>query len=227
MKKILLFGCFLLGLQSIAQKNTQIEPTVKVVDSLYREDHFYIGISHLHNMDTPEGYNQNKISLGFKAGFLRDIPISKNRKWAIAPGVGIALQNINNNLLVINPKTNDYLIEKTFNSNSQRYWALEIPLEFRWRSSTIGSHKFWRIYTGIKYSYIYSYYTNYSGYYGEISYKNDPNINKNLFTTYLATGFNTWNLQIGYTFTPFYKDNVGIKNLGFKSLHLGLMFYIL
>ncbi|WP_372472767.1 outer membrane beta-barrel protein [Capnocytophaga sp. ARDL2] len=228
MKKIVGITCLFLSFAGIAQKKDKpIEPTVKVVDSLYREDHFYAGVSHIYTMDTPTGYKQNGISVGMQAGFLRDIPVSKDRRWSIAPGVGIAFQSVNNNLFVINPEKSDYEVGDFYKSNGQRYWAIEFPIEFRWRTSTVQSHKFWRIYTGLKYSYIYSYRTKYSGSYGDYTHTQDKNINKGLITAYIVTGFNTWNMQIGYTFTPMYKANTVMNEPSFKGLHLGLMFYIL
>ena len=38
--------------------------------------------------------------------------------------------------------------------NVQKLSYIEIPFEIRWRTSKVHSHKFWRIYSGVKYSYL-------------------------------------------------------------------------
>jgi hypothetical protein len=35
-----------------------------------------------------------------------------------------------------------------------KFTVIRVPLEFRWRSSTFESYKFWRIYGGVKFSYL-------------------------------------------------------------------------
>jgi hypothetical protein len=44
--------------------------------------------------------------------------------------------------------------ETTYNKNKFSQLSIDVPLEFRWRTSTYASHKFWRIYGGLKLSYL-------------------------------------------------------------------------
>ena len=72
----------------------EIEERKIPVDSLFREDQFFVSVSYNLVQNRPSGFKQFGFSQGFTAGFLRDFPISKDRKWAIAPGVGYSYNNI-------------------------------------------------------------------------------------------------------------------------------------
>jgi len=228
MKKIILFLLILCtsGLQ--AQVNDTLvnnQQQLRVNDPFYREDQFYIGITHSLYLDTPEGFKQNSISAGFQIGTLRDIPINEKRTWAIAPGIGLSTYNMRTNWLVLDPQQNDYEVNSNYTKNKQNFYFLDIPIEIRWRTSTIQSYKFWRIYSGFRYSYLLASDSRYQGYYGNIKHSNDKNLNRSHFGAYISAGFNTWNFQAYYGFTPMYKSATNTK--GMHTLHLGLMFYIL
>lgn len=213
-----------------AQVNDSIargERTVKVNDPFYREDQFYLGITHSIYLDTPSGFNQNGISTGFQAGFVRDIPINKQRNWAIATGVGLSTFNMRTNLLVLNPNMGDYEINSNYDRNKQNHYFLDIPLEIRWRTSHRFSHKFWRIYTGVRYSYLLGSSSIYKGYYGEIKHSKDILLNTSQLGAYVSAGFNTWNFHAYYGFTPLYKSGSISESHSIHTLHVGLMFYIL
>src|SRR5690606_8351833 len=85
--------------------------------------------------------------------------------------------------------------------------------------------KFWRIYSGFRYSYLFASDSRYQGYYGNIKHSNDKNLNRSHFGAYISAGFNTWNFQAYYGFTPMYKSATNTKVM--HTLHLVLMFYIL
>ena len=65
-----------------------------VVDSLFREDQFYVSIAYNFIQKKPDNFNQYSFSTGLSAGFLRDFPISENRHWAIAPGIGYSYNDL-------------------------------------------------------------------------------------------------------------------------------------
>ena len=44
----------------------------------------------------------------------------------------------------------------TLSSNTFFSHNLEVPFEFRWRTSTANKYQFWRIYTGVKFLYNFS-----------------------------------------------------------------------
>jgi hypothetical protein len=64
--------------------------TKPVLDSLYREDQFYINFT-FNKLQNLSGLRQNKFSSGFSIGFLRDMPVNKNRTFAVAVGLGYSL----------------------------------------------------------------------------------------------------------------------------------------
>jgi hypothetical protein len=68
------------------------------VDSLYREDQFYFGFVQ-YITETGRG-SQSKFSTGLSAGFLRDMPINKDRTNAIAAGLGFTYNNTFKTLLL-------------------------------------------------------------------------------------------------------------------------------
>lgn len=232
----LLFSCFFLVsfLNVFSQQETKpkIEPIVKI-DSLYREDQFYTTITYNLFSNIPADLKQNKFSLGISAGFLRDMPINKNRTFAIAAGLGLSYQNFFQNLTISKDgsgasvyQVNDY---NEFVSNRYRQYLVDVPIEFRWRNSTFDSYKFWRVYLGVKLSYAFATKSVLDD--GETTYKisNDPNINKFQYGPYLSAGYNTWNLYIYYGLNPLFKSvkTLSGENLDIRTINAGLIFYIL
>jgi hypothetical protein len=223
----LLFSCFfLVSFLNIFSQETKpkLEPIVKI-DSLYREDQFYTNI--------PADLKQNKFSLGLSAGFLRDMPINKNRTFTIAAGLGLSYQNFFQNLTISKDgsdglvyQVNDY---NEFVSNRYRQYLVDVPIEFRWRNSTFDSYKFWRVYLGVKLSYAFA--TKSSLDDGESTYKitNNPNINKFQYGPYLSAGYNTWNLYIYYGLNPLFKSvkTLSGEDVNIRTINAGLIFYIL
>jgi len=232
----LLFSCFFLVsfLNVFSQQETKpkIEPIVKI-DSLYREDQFYTTITYNLFSNIPADLKQNKFSLGISAGFLRDMPINKNRTFAIAAGLGLSYQNFFQNLNISKDgsgtsvyQVNDY---NEFVSNRYRQYLVDVPIEFRWRNSTFDSYKFWRVYLGVKLSYAFATKSVLDN--GETTYKisNDPNINKFQYGPYVSAGYNTWNLYIYYGLNPLFKSvkTLSGEDLNIRTINAGLIFYIL
>src|SRR6478736_9611819 len=93
---------FLSGFVVFSQNTntTPAETPFTKVDSLYREDQFYVGLTYDLLRHTPEHFSQNSFSIGLSAGFLRDIPINKSRTVAIAAGFGISYDKYHENLKV-------------------------------------------------------------------------------------------------------------------------------
>lgn len=233
----LLFSClFLVSFFTVfSQEETKpkIEPIVKI-DSLYREDQFYFSVTYNLFVNIPPALKQDKFSVGLSAGFLRDMPINKTRTLAVATGLGLSYQNFFQNFTVSRDGqgnlvygVNDY---NEIVSNRYRQYLVDLPVEFRWRSSTYESYKFWRIYGGLKFSYAFS--TKSAVDDGETTYKvsNNPDINKLQYGTYLATGYNTWNVYIYYGLNPLFKSSVKTisgQNVNIQTINAGLIFYIL
>ncbi|MEC5164454.1 hypothetical protein RCH18_000170 [Flavobacterium sp. PL11] len=202
------------------------------IDSLYREDQFYVGITYNTLADKTAGLTQSKFSAGFTAGFLRDMPINKSRTIAIAPGIGFSYTNYNQNLMITG--TSQSAIYSTINSEDQysknkfSYLSVDVPIELRWRSSTFESHKFWRVYTGVKLSYLLYDKSVFNSEKTNITIKGNDDFNQFQYGAYVSAGYNTINLYAYYGLNPLFKSaNLDGEKIKIRSLNLGLIFYIL
>ncbi|MFT5251800.1 MAG: hypothetical protein ACI87N_000791 [Flavobacteriales bacterium] len=225
---ILLFAFSAFG----QEKSVPKEQVKATVDSLYREDQFYVGLNYNTLQNKPVGISQQKISLGVTAGFLRDMPINKNRNVAIATGLGFALNNYNENLTISKSgSTITYSINNDgagFSKNKFTQLLVEVPLEFRWRSSTFESYKFWRVYGGVKFSYLLYDRAVFSTSQSKSIITNSKDFNDFLYGVYLSGGYNTINLYAYYGLNPLFKSaEVNGQKVDFKSVQLGIIFYIL
>jgi len=207
-------------------------PDFTALDSLYREDQFYVGFTYDILQNRPAGIGQNKFSSGYTFGFLRDMPINKKRTWAIAAGLGYSIDNYNHDLYITN-FDGDYQYSEipsdvAYDKNKLILNFVELPVEIRWRTSTPESHKFWRIYTGFKLSYLVFSKYKFKGDTGKFSINNNQDLAKWQYGAYIATGYNTWNVNIYYGFSPIFKSaSVNGEKIDMRTLNIGLMFYIL
>lgn len=203
------------------------------VDSLYREDQFFFDITYNALQKRPDGITQNKLSPGIAFGFLRDMPINKKRTFAIAAGLGYSLAIYNQNLGISeNGGTNSYQVLDSgvsFSTNKLFCHFIDAPIEFRWRNSTPESHIFWRVYTGVKLSYLF--YDKYKSVTssGTVKISNNKDFNQFHYGVYIAAGWNTWNFYAYYGLNPLLKSSAQIDNhpVGMNTTNFGLMFYIL
>jgi len=229
---ILLFG-FKLFSQEAEKEKKEYPPPMIAVDSLYREDQFYVGFTYNLLLNRRQGVSQNKFSSGFTGGILRDMPINKKRTIAIATGLGVTYNKYFQNLVISKidevPQYNLIAIGTQYQKNKFDQIFIDVPLEFRWRTSTPESHKFWRVYSGIKFSYLVSGKARYVDDTYNIKVSDNPDFNKFQAGAYIAGGYNTWNFYAYYGITDLFKSSAKLNNqsVAMNSLNLGLMFYIL
>lgn len=233
-KKTILFLVFLFSFfPALAQENPNaaLSSTAKI-DSLYREDQFYIGVTYNVLKNTPTGFSNDKFSTGFSAGFLRDMPINKNRNLAIAPGIGLTFNNYSQNIGITTTNgTPVYTVltdATAYSNNKFSQLFVDVPLEFRWRGSTFENHNFFRIHAGVKLSYLlYDRSVLRSGL-GDSIISSNPDFNKLLFGLSAAAGYGGANLYIYYGLNPIFKTaQIAGTKVDAKSLNIGLIFYIL
>jgi hypothetical protein len=192
------------------------------IDSLYREDQFYASLSYNLIQNRPDGFKQFSFSPGITFGILRDVPISKNRHWAIAPGIGYSYNNIKQFI------NSEEIVGATENTTSENIrtiittHSVDLPLEIRWRNSTQNSHSFWRIYTGIKTSYIFNSKLKLESTTESSKESISDEINRWQYGAYISVGFNTWNPYIYYGLNPIFKEGSKMSNF-----NVGFIFYIL
>ena len=205
------------------------QETTKDIDSLYREDQMYVTLSLNLVQNRPAGFSQHSLSSGITFGFLRDMPINKKRTWAIATGLGYSYGNLKYNIKVDNSlNETTYTIDNTFDKNKLVLHHLELPLEIRWRNSTFESHKFWRIYTGFKITYLFADKAEFKSSTESITVKNNSDLTKIKYGAYLSVGNNTGNIYAYYALSPLFKNvKIDNQNLNLSSFNIGLVFYIL
>ena len=203
------------------------------MDDKYREDQIYFGVFYNSLINSPTDFNQNKFSSSINLGFIRDIPLNKSRNFGLGVGLGYSNSSFHNNLKFSNSNNQlDAKIVSDLDSFTKNKWVLnelELPFEIRWRTSTPENYKFWRIYFGLKTSYIISSKVRYE------SPSNNQTIRDLPFNNFqsgftLNAGNNTWNLGVYLGLQPlfdeeFAKNHINIKNI--KQFKVGLIFYIL
>ena len=223
-------GC-LLSVAATAQTDSlQVD---NGIDTRYLEDQFYLGVTYNWLVSKPEEIKQHSFSRSIFGGYQRDIPLNKNRNIGLAAGVGLSYR-----LTYINLKTQEgstgllYDIVSIQNEHIQKnyyeQYALEFPIEFRWRTSTPYSHKFWRIYTGAKPSITFS--SRYKLDSDSQSYTLHPEVLKGFqCSLYAAVGHNTWNVYVQYGLRPLFRNSYTQSGVSLESylLNIGLIFYIL
>jgi hypothetical protein len=206
-------------------------PEVKV-DSLYREDQFYFGFTYNTLQQKPAGISQSKFSTGLSVGFLRDMPINKERTHAIAAGLGFTYNNYIQNLAIKGTEempVYSVIDDNTvYDKNKFTQLLVDLPIEFRWRTSNYESYKFWRIYGGMKFSYVLYNRSFYSDAENKVTITNNKDFNKLLYGIYLSGGYNTINVYAYYGLTSIFKTaEIDGEKVNMKSLNIGIIFYIL
>ena len=105
---------------------------------------------------------------------------------------------------------------------------VELPIEFRWRNSNAVAFKFWRIYSGVKFAYVYDTRSKFVSDTEKASFSN-PDSRKLQYGLTFNFGYNSFNAHIYYSLTNLQNDNVmlGEESIEMKPLRVGLIFYIL
>jgi hypothetical protein len=227
---------FFLVLSVSALFSQEIEPLTDSldvkVDSLYREDQFYFGFTYNTLQQKPAGVAQKKFSAGLSTGFLRDMPINKERTLALAVGLGFTYNNYIENLAITGTSERPvYTVidaKTVFNKNRFTQVLVDLPIEFRWRTSTYESYKFWRIYGGMKFSYVLYNKSLFTDDQSKVVITNNKDFNTFLYGLYLSLGYNTVNVYGYYGLNSIFKTaEIDGEKINMKSLNIGVIFYIL
>jgi hypothetical protein len=222
---------FLLFFSAFGQQKPLPSPFI-AVDSLFREDQFYIGLTYNVIEAKPVGVRQDGFSTGLNGGFLRDMPINKKRTVALALGLGISYNKYIENLLVSkNGNVYDYqpIDKANFPKNKLETIYLDVPFEFRWRNATPTTTQFLRVHTGFKVGYLVFSKSKSIANSGESTaiYSN-PDLNKFQYGPTFSIGYNTWNASVFYGLSPIFKEaKIEGQPVKMRSFTLGLIFYIL
>ncbi len=163
-------------------------------------------------------------------GFLRDFPLTQKGNKAIALGFGYGHLRLINNINVEKSLAGyTYSLPEAQRAlrNVFSYHQLQLPVELRWRNSTLSDYAFWRVYLGYRFSYQFG--AQYDPFFGpKIRLKQQ--LSPWQHSLGLALGFNTWNLRVDYSFTPLLKKSIETstgRSLTIFPVQVGLIFYLL
>lgn len=216
-----------------AQEEEETAPTV--IDSTYREDQFYLGVTYNLLYDRPSGVQLQGLSGGIQFGYMRDMPLNEQRNLAVAIGAGIAFDQYGSNLFVGERPDNTSIFrvlddnDVTFNTNRLSTATVEAPLEFRWRSSTATEYKFWRVYAGVRVGYVYWYKATFKQPGNTVNQTDISEFDRLRLGATLSFGYSTFNFHAYYGINPFFENATTESGqpVDMKTLKLGIMFYIL
>jgi len=177
--------------------------------------------------------DENYLEDQFYVGFIKDIPLNDARNIGLGIGLGYAVNSYYSNLVVQEANTGfSYTVfedNNDFRRNKLENHLIELPLEFRWRTSNAESTKFWRVYTGVKFGYAFG---NRSKLVLEESKSSFFNTDARDIQTglTLSFGYNTFNIHAYYGFNSLLNDGISTTTgdaVSFRPLRLGIIFYIL
>ena len=195
----------------------------------YREDQFFIGSTYFIQTEKIDEFKQNGFSGNFQVGFVRDLPLNKNSTKALGIGFGYERNYFTSNIQPVeqNDRIDYRIIVSRFleSKNKITFSSISLPIEYRWRKSSIDKYKFWRIYSGFKIKKNFSLKSNPS--YGSDTVIKD--FNDWTSSIYINAGYNTWNISLEYDLNPIIEDKKTINGdkLNISFLRLGLIFYFL
>ena len=242
-KKIFAFLFLLLTINAFAQEDSDdgmIETggnTISgtTIDMRYLEDQFYVGMTYDYLAGKASNVVQHNLSHGIHIGFVRDVPMNQKRNVGLGIGLGYAYDVVYNNMVanrsgdVVSYEIVEHFRDLNISRNYFKTHAIEMPVEFRFRTSTPESHKFWRVYTGVRLAYLFSGRSLYTAGEVDTSFQNDDITKTFQLKSFIAFGYNALNFFVQYNLSPFLKDAKTADGTSLKSnvLQIGLLFYIL
>ena len=227
MKRYTLFLILGFTLNLLAQENVEVE------DLKYLEDQFYLGVTYNVILNKPDGVTQDNFSYGLQGGFIKDIPLNTRRNLGIGIGLGYAYNNYYTNLFVNETESGlEYTVldsDISYKRNKLDTHVIEMPIEFRWRTSTPSDYKFWRVYAGMKLGYVVGSRSKFVSNEEKISF-NNSDISNFRYGIMLNFGFSTFNVHAYYALSNLFNDGVTTVEgdpIEFRPLRIGIIFYIL
>ena len=202
-------------------------------DPKYREDQFYAGVTVNFLSGLPNNVEQSGFSGSAFFGFLRDMPINQKRDIALALGAGLSFNTNNQNLKIDNSggvtRFND-LADEDYQSNRFSTYLLEMPFQFRWRTSSAKTNNFWRIYAGFKLGYLYFFRSKFEGNEQRINVKDPDGLERWRYSLTFSGGYGKVNFYLDYSINDLF-SGVNLENsnsaIKIQPIKAGFIFYIL
>ena len=217
----------------LAQESKSVDTTF--VDNKYREDQFYLSVTYNLLGKKPKEIKQSAFSSGIHFGVIRDLPFNERRNKAFGIGLGLSVNAYNQNMLISEDSEGNYNYqiidenEVTIKRNKFTTYLIEAPLQYRWRTSTAKDYNFWRIYTGVKFGYLFYNTSKFTGSGNDIKLSSIGDFEKFQYGLTLSAGYSTWNFSVYYGLNSLFKETAQLdgKSLDMNSIKVGLMFYVL
>ena len=109
-------------------------------------------------------------------------------------GVGYAYNTYIQNIVVTQEMgISRFAVETSYDNNTYRTHSIEVPIEFRWRTSTLEKYKFWRVYGGVTLGYVFDFSSKYVSEVGNVSDLRVPEIEKFQYGFVLVC--RVWNME--------------------------------
>ena len=193
------------------------------VDDKYLEDQIYLNLTYISLLNTPPPISQSGFSFGLGGGFIKDLPVNSRRNVAFGVGLGYGFNNYYFNVRFENEDPNE---DKTTLNSKIMLHVVELPLEFRVRTSTATRYKFWRFYPGFKMSYVFA--ENLSlGKDADFEVEGVAQYNDFLYGLTFSAGYNKWNIHLYYGLNDLITNAEGNDyEFAITDFRIGLVFYV-
>lgn len=234
MKTFLCIIIFLVIPSLVFAQQPQDTDTV-FVDNRYREDQFFFSVTYNLLGKKTTDIKQSGFSSGIHFGIIRDFPFNEQRNKAFGIGLGLSANSYNQNMLISQGQEGAYnyqIIDESvvaIKRNKFTTYLVEVPLEYRWRTSTARDYKFWRIYSGVKLGYTLYNSSKFIGSIDDIKLNNIADFNRFQYGVTLSAGYSTWNFHVYYGLNSLFSDTAQLngESMDMNSIKIGLIFYIL
>ena len=177
------------------------------ISTRYFEDQIYVGLGYDFVLSENEAFFQRNLSFALQLGVIKDIPVNKARNLGFGVGLGYGLDNFYSNVSV-DESTGVFFFDDdpSYRRGKIGLHEIQVPLEFRLRTSNEEKYNFLRLYTGVRFNYVFSARSKYV-------YDDRPNVvfnneyvNNFGYGLTLNMGYNTFNLHFYYALTPLFSD---------------------
>lgn len=193
------------------------------VDNKYLEDQIYLNLTYISLLNTPPPISQSGFSFGLGGGFIKDLPVNSRRNIGFGAGLGYGFNNYYFNVRFDNENPEEDLAPV---NNKIMLHVVELPLEFRFRTSKATRYKFWRFYPGFKISYVFG--ENLSlGRANGFNVKEILKYNDFLYGLTFSAGYNKWNIHLYYGLNDLITNSKqNDYEFSITEFRLGLIFYV-
>jgi len=193
------------------------------VDDKYFEDQIYLNLTYISLLNTPPPISQSGFSFGLGGGFIKDLPVNSRRNVAFGVGLGYGFNNYYFNVRFENEDPNE---DRTTLNSKIMLHVVELPLEFRLRTSTSTRYKFWRFYPGFKISYAFA--ENLTlGKDADFEVEGVAQYNDFLYGLTFSAGYNKWNIHLYYGLNDLITNAEGNDyEFAITDFRIGLVFYV-